>query len=161
MNGSNSSLKDEIKKSLDDKQKQKFKFAASLILSNIMVAALCLSFSETPKMEAAKKIERVLHPEHQIMIVPLSALLVEDHESTKEVPVTLVTRDQKTIAPKAYLHQLAKKNEDTLHFKIEINNRDIAKVTASFNEGVVAIPYVEQIKREKRKYQESKYEVSL
>lgn len=157
----NTSLKDEIKKSRDDKKKEKLKFIISLILSNLVVLTLCLNFSSHPPNQQFKTLEKKLHSHHQMMIIPLESMLVEEKIGAAEIPITLLSRNHKKIAEKAFLHQLVKKEDNVQHFKIEIHNQDLSDVTASINEGVIAIPYVEEIKREIKKPRGSKYEVSL
>lgn len=160
MNAVNSSLKDEIKKSREGIKKEKFKFITSILLSNLLVAVLCLGLNQDPAPEKAH-IQKAIHASHQMMIVPLSSLLVEENHEAKETPVTLVTREHKIISPRAYLHQFIKKDDEGMHFKIEINNQDMTKVSAHLSEGVIAIPYVEIKKRAANKKTGSKYEVSL
>lgn len=161
MNAVNSNLKEEIKKSREGIKKEKFKFIASLLLSNLLVALLCLSFNQKNHPPTEVKNQKTLHPTHQMMIIPLNSLLIEDHASAKETPVTLISRTHKVIIKKAYLHQFLKKEDELSYFKIEINDADIAKISTFLGEGMIAIPFVETQKKTTMKQQGSKYEVAL
>lgn len=159
MNGINSTLKDEIKKGQDEKRKEKFKLLSTIILSNILVATLCLSGGQVEKKALPPK---TLHHNHQVMLLPLSAFLSEDSLREKETIVTLLTKSNKVISSKAYLHELVKKENDFSYFKIEIANQDLKKVSESVNQELVAIPYVATIERPRPpKPRGSKYEIDF
>jgi len=163
MNGISSTLKDEIKKSKDGKQKEKFKFVAAIVVTNIMVALLCMPSKEV----VVAKVEniKISHAGYQVMTVPLSVLVSEASQALPENPVTLISKDKKIIAEKAYLHE-ASNTPKTLgeapHFKIEISNTDIVRVSEFAGDGMVAVPYVE-IKKPKvhSPNKGSRYEVSI
>lgn len=159
MNGISSTLKEEIKKSQDSKKKEKFKLLATILVSNIMVAMLCLP-SKSVEVKNDSHIVKVLHPSHQMMVIPMQAFLSQIGSEQSEVPVTLMTKDNKIIAAKAFLHEEIKNSEGITQFKIEISNQDILKVSQATNLGVIAVPYVENKKIPSIK-RGSKYEVSL
>ncbi len=157
MNGISSNLKDEIKKSKDSKHKEKFKFLAAVLVTNIMVAILCLPMTETP---VEKKSMRVTHPDHQMITLPLNVLVSFENENTRELAVSLVTKDKVVIAEKAWLHEQVKKDGEIPQFKIEINNLDVIRVSEFAAEGMIAVPYVQKKARASVK-RGSKYEVSI
>jgi hypothetical protein len=158
MNGISSNLKEEIKKSHDIKKKEKFKFIGAILATNIMVAVLCMP-SQQAKI-AERQSLKILHPNYQMMALPLQALVSNLSANDPETPVTLITRDKKIIAEKAFLHEEIKASGEATQFKIEISNTDIAKVGPATEQGVIAVPYVEN-KKIKSIKRGSKYEVSL
>ena len=159
MNGINSTLKDEIKKSQDSKKIKKFKFIAAILTTNIMVAILCFPSKET--LSTAKTSLKIFHPHHQMMVLPLQAMVSGPTEEAAEVMVTLLSKDKKIIAEKAYLHEKVQSESDLTHFKIEISDSDVVKVSQSTDSGVIAVPYVESKKLKAINKKGSKYEVSL
>ncbi len=159
MNGISSTLKEEIKKSQDSKKKEKFKFIAAIVVTNLMVALLCLPSSKEEN-KVPEKIVKTLHANHQMMVLPLQALVSSAHETNPETPVSLVSRDKKIISVKAYLHEEVKSSNEVTQFKIEISNADVVKVSQATDSGVIAVPYVENKKTTSIK-RGSKYEVSL
>lgn len=158
MNGISSTLKEEIKKSQDSKKKEKFKFIAAIVVTNLMVAVLCMPSKE--EKIAPEQTIKTLHPNHQMMVIPLQALVSSAHEKNSETPVSLVSRDKKIISVKAYLHEEVKSSNEVTQFKIEISNADVVKVSQATDSGVIAVPYVENKKITSIK-RGSKYEVSL
>lgn len=158
MNGISSTLKEEIKKSHDTKKKEKFKFIGAILATNLMVAVICMPSQETKIAE--KQSLKILHPNYQMMALPLQALVSNVSENDPETAVTLITRDKKVIAEKAFLHEEIKSSGELTQFKIEISNTDIAKVGPATEQGVIAVPYVEK-KINKSIKRGSKYEVSL
>ena len=158
MNGISSTLKEEIKKTQDSKKKEKFKFIAAIVVTNLMVAVLCMPSKE--EKIAPEQTIKTLHPNHQMMVIPLQALVSSAHEKNSETPVSLVSRDKKIISVKAYLHEEVKSSIEVTQFKIEISNADVVKVSQATDSGVIAVPYVENKKITSIK-RGSKYEVSL
>lgn len=158
MNGISSTLKEEIKKTQDSKKKEKFKFIAAIVVTNLMVAVLCMPSKE--EKIAPEQTIKTLHPNHQMMVIPLQALVSSAHEKNSETPVSLVSRDKKIISVKAYLHEEVKSSNEVTQFKIEISNADVVKVSQATDSGVIAVPYVENKKITSIK-RGSKYEVSL
>ena len=159
MNGTNSTLKDEIKKGQDEKRKEKFKLLSTIVLSNILVAALCLPGRQSEKVTLPQK---TLHADYQVMLLPLSAFLSEDSLKEKETLVTLLTKSNQVISSKAYLHELVKKENDLSYFKIEIANKDLKKVSESVNQELVAIPYVAVVDKPRLpETRGSKYEIDF
>lgn len=159
MNGISSTLQEEIKKTQDTKKKEKFKFALAILATNIMVAILCLPAQEVIKKE--EKIAKLLHPNHQVMVLPLEVLIDEDLKETPETIVSIVSKEKKIIVEKAYLHNEVAKKSDVTQFKIEIPNNEVMKISDSIEDGMVAIPYVEKKKIKAIKKQGSKYEINL
>ena len=162
MNTISSNLKEEIKKSQDLKKKEKFKFLAALLITNVLVAILCLPSGEDKKEEKAPTLKN-LHLQHQMMILPLNALIPESSKVALETPVSLISKNKVVIAKKAYLHEEVKSSshEDTAsHFRIEISDGDVVKVSEFAEEGMIAVPYVEN-KKTKTFNKGSKYEVSI
>ena len=158
MNGVSSTLKEEIKKSKDFKKKEKFKFFGAILITNLLVAILCMPSSE--EKSTTKKVTRILHPNHQMMVIPLRTMVSSTHEDKFETPVSLISKDKKIISIKAYLHEEVKNSDDTSQFRIEIINNDVLKVSQATDAGVIAVPYVENKKIENIK-RGSKYEISL
>ena len=159
MNGISSTLKDEIQKSKDSKKKEKFKLILTILATNALVAMLCLPGKEVNS--EVKKLERSLHAFHEQMILPLEVLIPEDHSNASEIPVTLVSKDQKIIVRKAFLHEAVSSKNDVAQFKIEIPTNEIVKASEYINEGMLAIPYVEVKLKPKSVKKESKYEVNI
>ena len=159
MNGISSTLKEEIKKSQDSKKKEKFKFIAAIVITNIMVAILCLPSSKE-QIVATPTISKTIHPNYQMMVLPAEALISEMAQNSSETIVSLVSKDKKIIAHKAYLHEEVKISGEAPRFKIEINNNDIVRVSEFVEAGMIAIPYVENKKTNLIK-RGSKYEVSI
>lgn len=158
MNGISSTLKEEIKKSHDSKKKEKFKFIGAILATNLMVAVLCMPANETKIAE--KQSSKILHPNYQMMVIPLQALVSNTSDNDPETAVSLVSKDKKIIAQKAFLHEEVKKSGEVTQFKIEISNADVAKIGQATELGVIAVPYVEN-KKIKSITRGSKYEVSL
>lgn len=161
MNGISSTLKDEIKKSKDVKQKEKFKLVACLLITNVLVAMLCLPSPGTEQI--SDSVKKTLHANHQMMAIPMTVLITETKQDSPETPVTLVSKDQKIIAEKAFLHEEIKNKAEMANFKIEINNLDVVKVSEFLESGVIALPYVENKKNKVSRLPSpgSKYEISL
>jgi len=159
MNGISSTLKEEIKKSQDSKKKEKFKFIAAIVITNLMVAVLCMPSNKEEQITPKQTI-KTLHANHQMMVIPLQALVSNAHETNPETAVSLVSRDKKVISAKAYLHEEVKSSNEVTQFKIEISNADVVKVSQATESGVIAVPYVENKKINSIK-RGSKYEVSL
>lgn len=158
MNGISSNLKEEIKKSVDVKKKQNFKFVICILCTNLMVALLC--WEGSPKIKPEPKALKALHSDHQIMEIPLKALISENSHKLFETPVTIISKDKKIIATKAWLHEEVKKDSEESYYKIEISNADIVKISESMEIGMIAIPYVKQ-KAVTTKKRGSRYEVSI
>lgn len=167
MNGVSSSLKDELKKTNESRLKIKIRFFGAIIITNAMVALLCLPSQEIVIQDSASLV-KLHHPQFQIMVLPLNLLVSSEMLELSETPVTLISADKKLIVKKAYLHQEVKtaKSDDTLfdgslkHFKIEIPEVDLIRVSDFLEKGMVAVPYVE-VKTSKSINRGSKYEVSF
>lgn len=159
MNGISSTLKEEIQKSKDSKKKEKFKLILTILTTNALVAMLCLPSKEVNS--EVKKFERSLHPYHEQMVLPLEVLIPADHKDMKEVPVTIVSKDQKIIVKKAYLHEAIDTKNDVPQFKIEIPENEVVNVSDHIQDGMLAIPYVEIKLKPKSVKKGSKYEVNI
>lgn len=160
MNGISSNLKDEIKKSKENKHKEKFKFIAAVLITNIMVAVLCLPTEET-KFEMKKKNLKTIHAGHHMMVIPLNVLITTTEGDSTETPVSLISKDKKIIIEKAWLHEAVKTEGEIPQFKIEINNEDVVRISEFVNDGMVAVPYVQKRKIKLSLKRGSKYEVSI
>jgi hypothetical protein len=160
MNGISSTLKDEIKKSGDRKHKEKLKFIVAILVTNVAVALLCLPMGEQKK-NTIRAASKTLHNNHQMMLIPLTALITEANLSSTETPVELISKDKKLIITKAWLHEMEKLENGITQFKIEIRNQDVIKVSEYVEAGMIAIPYVEIQKHEASLKKGSKYEVSI
>jgi hypothetical protein len=158
MNGVSSTLKEELKKSQDSKKKEKFKFIAAVLATNLVVALLC-SPSQGSKNEKTT-LSKTLHPHHQMMVLPLEALVSESAKDEQETLVTVISKDKKIIVQKAYLHEELQKKDDSPRFKIEIPDGEVVHVSDFISAGMLAVPYVEN-KKSKSIKQGSKYEVSI
>lgn len=162
MNGISSTLKDEIKKSYDKKHKEKFKFLSAIIVTNLLVALLCLPSKESKT--PTTKPQKILHPHHQMMLIPLEALVTESGSDIPETPVTLISKNKKIIVEKAWLHEALKSDNDDSQFKIEIPDQQVEHVSANAFLGMIAVPYVEKSKKPLvivKPKRGSKYEISL
>lgn len=160
MNAISSTLKDEIKKTKESKKKEKFKFIGAILLTNIMVASMMMPSTKTEAI--TKKNTKIIHPDYQIMVLPMQVMVSDNLEDATETPVTLLSSDKKIIALKAYLHEeiAGSRGSNDSQFKIEISNSDVAKIGLAASVGVIAVPYVES-KKIKSIKRGSKYEVSL
>jgi len=154
MNGISSNLKEELKKNSYSKTREKIKFLSALFITNILVALICLPSSNAPAK--VTKPNLTLHPGHQLLILQLTILLPVD-QSLESIPVTLISKEKKIIVKKAWLHNESLKDN---RFKIEIPESELVHASASFEEDMVAVPYVEtKIRRVASRG--SKYEVNL
>lgn len=157
MNGISSMLKDEIKKSGDKKHQEKFKLFLTVLVTNIMIAILCLPSGESKTEIKLKK--KPFHANHQMMSIPLNVLATD--LDANEIPVTLISKDKKVIIEKAWLHELVKTEGEIPQFKIEIMNTDIIRVSEFVDTGMVAIPYVKKTKKKTSLTRGSRYEISM
>jgi hypothetical protein len=107
MNGISLTLKEEIKKTIDLKKKEKFKFIGAILTTNLLVAMICTPSSNSTV--AVKENKRIFHPNYQVMIMPLQALVSSSEEDAAETTVTLLSKDKKIIAEKAYLIPMLQK----------------------------------------------------
>lgn len=168
MNGISSSLKDELKKTNDTKLKAKIKFATAIVGSNLLVALLCLPSTKALPPTQAAVIVKTQHIGHKMMVLPIQLLLSDEDLKKTETIITLVSSDKKVIVPKAFLHEeIPQKssgesfqNEDQKHFKIEIPDSDLVKISDFIEKGVIALPYV-LVKTAKTIKRGSNYEVSF
>lgn len=158
MNGISSTLKEEIKKSQDSKKKEKFKFLGAILLTNLMVAVICMP-ARSEKTSGTQDL-KPLHANYQMMVIPVQALVSGITENNSETVVSIISRDKKIIAEKAYLHEEIKVAGEVTLFKIEISNADVAKIGQASDSGMIAVPYVEN-KKNKSNKRGSRYEISL
>lgn len=158
MNGISSTLKEEIQKTKDKTKKEKFKFILAILITNALVALICLP--GTPSKVEAETNKKRLHAGHEMMVLPLEVLVTEEAKAKEETIITIVSKDNKVIIQKAYLHEkLINKNESS-QFKIEIPSSEIVKASDHINGGMLAIPYVEK-KSVKSNKRGSKYEINI
>lgn len=162
MNGISSNLKEELKKSNNQKHKEKIKFITTILLTNAMVALLCLP-SAREVSTATNKGSLILHPHYKMLVLPLTPLM-NYSVAEKEVPVTLISRDKKIIIKKAFLHEAEKdklSEGNIRHFKIEINESDLIQSQAMLETEMIAVPYVETKISRTNKKKGSTYETTL
>lgn len=154
MNGISSNLKEELKKNTHNKTREKIRFFSAIIVTNILVALICLPSNSGPVKTHKPAI--TLHPGHQLLILPLTLLLPVD-PSQESIPVTLISKEKKVLVKKAWLHNDSHKDN---RFKIEIPESELVHVSRALEEDMIAVPYVET-KMTKISRKGSKYEVNL
>lgn len=162
MNGISSTLQDELKKTKDSKQKEKLKFVGTILLTNILVALICMPSFET-KEEKEKAVLKTSHVNHQFILLPLTVLVSKESMELPETSVTLVSKENKVIVSRAYLHELVKTENEQSFYKVEINNSELKRVNEIITVGALAIPHIIEQKTAHKKstYKGSKYEVNL
>lgn len=166
----NGTIFDEVKKNTQNKKKEKVKFIAALLFSNIFVAISILQFSKNEKPILIEKIptSKIIHKDFKMLIIPLNAM-IELNEKLAEIPVSLINEQKKIIIKKAYLHgKINSKNEGeylskSSQFKIEIKQSDLSKLASEYSENLIAIPEIteEKIKTITTTKRNSKYEISI
>lgn len=163
----NTSIYDELKKNDQTKKRAKLKFITAVALTNILVALACYSFfSESHSaVIAASATEKKMHPHFKMIIAPLK-LLVENNETTEDVPITLIDKDKKILVRTAYLHNEMKSpgadKSEVAHFKIEIPEEDVLKLSADESTPMIAIPQLQkELSTKAAKKRVSKYEVNF
>ena len=144
----NGTIFEEIKKKGETNKRDKLKFLAAIIATNILVFFLCQTDFSPPKNEEQK----IIHPQYKMMIVPLS-LRVDTDFSAKEIPVTIYGKDKKILISKGYIHQ--RLNDQNV--KIEIPDNEVMNLNADPNEEMIAIPF---ISRPKDKLNTTNYKVT-
>lgn len=163
----NGTIYDKIKQNGDLKKREKLKFFASIISTNLLVVILCLSLN-SPSAPSPKKapLARVLHPNFKMIIVPLTLLIDIDPKAT-ETAVTLMTKSKKILIAKAYLHEevknAARLEEGAARFKIEIPEGEVLKLSADAEIEMIAIPELSLLPKAKTSINKrvSQYEVNL
>lgn len=138
-------LKDELRKKSDLKKKENIKFIATILLSNLCVFLLC---SHSQEDQTSTENTKIIHANYKMMEIPLTLLLEADALLKPETEVTLISKNKKVLAYKAYLHKETKKIEGQSHFKIEISTNDLMRVSENLNEDVIAIPVTTMAKVE-------------
>jgi hypothetical protein len=166
----NGKIYEEIKKQGDSKRKDKLKFLAAIVSTNLLTICLTLSFksgTEPGPAFAAQKSETSNHPHFKMIVTPL-IVLVDRTSGASEIPITLVSKSKKIIIEKAYLHEeVPGQSKDlggsTARFKIEIPEDEVLKLSADEAELMIAIPQVNVFVKEKKLITKrvSHYEVSL
>lgn len=154
MNGISSNLKEELKKSTNNKTRDRIRFFSAIVATNLLVALICLPSSDGQTKTIKPSI--ILHPNHQLLVLPLTLLLPMD-QSQESVPVTLISKDKKVLVRKAWLHNESSKDG---RFKVEISESELVHVGSTLEEEMVAVPYVETKIRNVTS-RGSKYEVNL
>lgn len=160
----NGTLLDEIKKSGDTKKKEKLKFITSLIVSNIFVAIVAINMTISTNEVVPPKNFKQLHPGHKMIILPLK-VLVDTPQNDQEIAVSLMNKSNKMVIEKAYLHNEIK-DEGQLgglpHFKIEIAETDLVKLSAHSELEMIALPAMKIKTQALRPYKRvSTYEINL
>lgn len=161
MNGISSTLKEEIKKGQLIKNREKLRLLAAILLSNAMVALLCLSGQESSPPSPKK--QNYLHANHQILLLKLNALVEVPKSTDRPVDISILSAGRKMLIAKAYLHSQVTESDDGPRFKIEIPDTEVLKVNAMLNEELIAVPYVEQkyVAIKKAEAGGSRYETTL
>ena len=164
MNGSLSTLQDEIKKTANKKTLEKFKIIVMIFSTNILVFALCSN--PFAKVEVKKNVETYqLHNGYQLLELPVHSLLFNIDNYNVENPVTLYSSDKKILAEIAYLRKNKKNINNIEHFNFEIKSEDIVHFAEMSLEGVIVVPYVEKkilaIKKVNKTKRGSNYEVDF
>ena len=88
--------------------------------------------------------EKALHEAHSIIEMPLEIYITDEELAKNETPVTLLTKDSKIIAQKAYIHHQLYKTAEARVFKIEINHKDLKRLGEKISDEVIALPFIEQ-----------------
>ena len=144
----NGNLFEEIKKNGDNKKRDKVKNLVLLFITNFVVATLCLSIKSPRENSPSPVRELKTHPHFKMMVLPLKQLAEINPQDTETI-VSLIDKNKKIVTAKAYLHEEVKdkdKDKDsdnrTNHFKIEISEDDILKMSAGDADPLMAIPEV-------------------
>ena len=161
MNGISSNLKEELKKSTLNKKREKLKFLSAILISNALVAMLCLpSQDERPLVQK----KRELHAGFQLLELNINPLLaLEDSKGPHFV--TLLASDKKVLVQKAWLHEEVIIKDSSLQqkrrFKIEIPENELLKLSALADEIVIAVPHMIKVQTTKKVARGSQYEINL
>jgi hypothetical protein len=163
----NISIYDELKKNDQTKKRAKLKFITAVAMTNILVALASYSlFSEPHADIVSHKIsEQKLHPHFKMIVAPLK-VLVENNEADAEVPVSLIDKDKKVLVRIAYLHSENKspgsEKSEVPHFKIEIPEEDVLKLSADESTPMIAIPQLQkELSPKAVNKRVSKYEINF
>ena len=164
-------LTEQIKKNDLTKKREKFKLISCLLLSNLFVAALFLIFETKSLPCNAHVITPTInhsHPHYKMVVVPLT-LLMDFNPNEQDTRISLLNKNKKVIVKSAFLYEEIKNtNKDNLNpvprFKIEIPENELINISTDENEVMVAIPEIEEKKKENiniKKQKASIYEVNL
>ena len=163
----NGTIYEEIKKNGNSKKKEKLKVGVTIILTNLLVALLCLSFGSKNALPVDRITKtKITHPFYKMISIPLNVLIDIDQSST-ETPVTLMTKSKKILIYKAYLHEILpssiKELDGPARFKIEIPEAEVLKLSAEGSEVMIAIPEIKLDEKIKKTINPrvSKYEINL
>ncbi len=151
---------DELKKNEENRRREKFKFYATILSTNILVAVICLNLTTEGAAVKTSPHNRILHPHFKMIITPLTVIADIDHNAP-ETPVTLMNKSKKILITKAYLHEDV--GGTPARFKIEIPEEEVLKLSADSEELMIAIPEVKMpVPLKKPIFKRvSQYEVSL
>ena len=156
----NGTLFEEIQKKKENLKKEKIKYIFTMISTNLFTAILCLSATSTPGKTISSPNPKKIHLNYKTVNIPLDVL--SDYKETDvETPVTLVDKNHRIIAVKAYLH--GQLNDGSKRFKIEILETDLLKLNAGSNDSMIAIPEIKDSPKKilSQKQRISKYEIIL
>ncbi len=161
MNGISSNLKEELKKSTLNKKREKLKFLSAILISNALVAMLCLpSQDERPLIQK----KRELHTGFQLLELNLNPLLALEDLKGPHL-VTLLASDKKVLVQKAWLHEEIAIKDSSLQqkrrFKIEIPENELLKLSATTDEMMIAVPHITKVQTTKKVARGSQYEINL
>jgi hypothetical protein len=144
----NGTIFDKMKREENTKKREKFKFFATVLMTNLLVISLCLSLrNKSESVDPPTPKSFTIHPHYKMVVIPLK-LLADVNPLAKETPVTLLTKSKKIFIAKAYLHEevLASNKElsPSLRYKIEVPEENLVQMSASENEGdvLMAIPEI-------------------
>ncbi len=130
----------------------------AIILSNLFQFSLHLLFKED-KISKGKKVEGV---KKGLVIVSISPkLFVPRHVEGKQL-VSLVSKDQKDIIPKAYLHPVSSRSfsETDGSVYLEVPEKSLNKIIKRKSDWEV-YPFTQKIRKKRTKRLGDRYEISF
>lgn len=144
MNGITSTLQDEIKKKLINKNKEKFKIVTLLISTNLFVFIMTLTLFGQSEKKVTLQTPSKVRADYQWLVVPAQSIMVElDKQGGHKGPISIFSSEKKLLAEKAYIHELYKAEQGISHFKFEIHSKDIKNFTDLGLSGVLVVPHVQ------------------
>lgn len=151
-----SNLMQEVEKKQAANKKEKLKFIATLLISNLFVAIIFGHKSE----EQILTHKKIIHENHIFLEVPLNSFVDQTLMEKEETAISLVDKQNKIIIQKAYLHEFLSLNEDKKIYKLEIPKEKIDQLTKALNDDIIAVPEIMN-KKVTHKKQGSKYEINF
>lgn len=151
-----SNLMQEVEKKQTAHKKEKLKFIATLLISNLFVALIFGHQSQEKTLTKSK----LIHENHIFLEVPLNSFVDQTLMDKEETPISLVNKQNKIIIQKAYLHEFLNLDEDRKIYKLEIPKEKIDQLTKALNDDIIAVPEI-MTKKVTHKKQGSKYEINF